>query len=332
MSERTSAQAQKSAPVRRSLLSSLRYEHLLAGMAGGVASTLILHPLDLIKIRFAVDDGVIRSRPHYNGMLNAFGTIFSSEGVRGLYRGVTPNVWGAGSAWGLYFLFYGSIKSYMQEGDSRRDLGAPRHMLAASQAGIATLALTNPIWVVKTRLCLQYSSDAASLPESKKYGGMIDAFRKTYRHEGVRGLYKGFIPGVWGVSHGALQFMVYEELKSVYNRRRGKTIDAKLSTLEYLQFAALSKLFAACVTYPYQVVRARLQDHHVEYAGSMDVIRRVLREEGWRGFYKGLAPNLTRVVPATAITFVVYETVSGALQRRRPEPTPAPAPPSPTDE
>ncbi|KAF0292370.1 Mitochondrial folate transporter/carrier [Amphibalanus amphitrite] len=45
-----------------------------------------------------------------------------------------------------------------------------------------------------------------------------------------------------------------------------------------------------------------------------------LTEEGWRGFYKGLAPNLTRVVPATAITFVVYETVSRQLAPRVPAP------------
>ena len=36
-----------------SFFSSMRYEHLVAGISGGIASTLILHPLDLIKIRFA---------------------------------------------------------------------------------------------------------------------------------------------------------------------------------------------------------------------------------------------------------------------------------------
>jgi solute carrier family 25 folate transporter 32 len=35
------------------VLSHVRYEHLVAGISGGVTSTLILHPLDLIKIRFA---------------------------------------------------------------------------------------------------------------------------------------------------------------------------------------------------------------------------------------------------------------------------------------
>ena len=31
----------------------VKYEHLVAGISGGVVSTLILHPLDLLKIRFA---------------------------------------------------------------------------------------------------------------------------------------------------------------------------------------------------------------------------------------------------------------------------------------
>lgn len=36
-----------------SVLSHFKYQHLLAGISGGAISTLILHPLDLMKIRFA---------------------------------------------------------------------------------------------------------------------------------------------------------------------------------------------------------------------------------------------------------------------------------------
>lgn len=52
----------------------------------------------------SVHDGRTSTVPKYDGLRNAFSTIFKTEGVRGLYRGVTPNVWGSGSAWGFYFL------------------------------------------------------------------------------------------------------------------------------------------------------------------------------------------------------------------------------------
>ena len=45
-------------------------------------------------------------RPHYTGIVNAATSIFRQNGVRGLYQGVTPNLWGAGASWGLYFLAY----------------------------------------------------------------------------------------------------------------------------------------------------------------------------------------------------------------------------------
>lgn len=112
----------------------IRYEHLVAGVLGGVASTVSLHPLDLLKVRlagkfydyfkftklrsfeykfkailtsfllFLVNDGQVTSRPQYTGLRNAVKTIIRDEGYRGLYRGVGPNCWGAGAAWGFYFL------------------------------------------------------------------------------------------------------------------------------------------------------------------------------------------------------------------------------------
>lgn len=61
-------------------------------------------------------------------------------------------------------------------------------MLAASEAGVLTLLMTNPIWVVKTRLCLQYDN-SIDMNSDKRYRGMVDGLMKIYRTEGVRGLY-----------------------------------------------------------------------------------------------------------------------------------------------
>jgi hypothetical protein len=50
-----------------------------------------------------------------------------------------------------------------------------------------TLCITNPLWVTKTRLMLQY--DGVNAPQ-RQYKGMFDALVKIYKNEGVRGLYK----------------------------------------------------------------------------------------------------------------------------------------------
>lgn len=297
------------APPARPLWRHVHYESLVAGMAGGVVSTLVLHPLDLVKIRFAVSDG-LELRPKYNGIMHCLSSIWKYEGLRGLYQGVTPNVWGAGASWGLYFFFYNAIKAYKTE-DKLESLGATEHLVSAAEAGAMTLCITNPIWVTKTRLVLQYEAGVDS--SKRQYKGMFDALMKIYKYEGIRGLYKGFVPGLFGTSHGALQFMAYEELKIMYNRYRNRKSDLKLSTLEYIGLAALSKIFAVSATYPYQVVRARLQDQHNRYSGVVDVIRRTWRQESVHGFYKGIVPNVIRVTPACCITFVVYEKVSQFL-------------------
>lgn len=91
--------------------------------------------------------------------------------------------------WKFSLFSYNTIKTWIQGGNSRKPLGPSMHMFAAADAGILTLVMTNPLWVVKTRLCLQYMDDK-HLPETLRYNGMIDAIKKIYRTEGVRGLYR----------------------------------------------------------------------------------------------------------------------------------------------
>merc|ERR1719186_597470 len=84
-------------------------------------------------------------------------------------------------------------------------------------------------------------------------------------------------------------------------------IDAPLSPSAYLMFAAISKLFAAVTTYPYQVIRARLQDTDCKYSGSWDCVKRTVRHEGVRGLYKGLTPYMVHVMPNICLVFLIYE-------------------------
>lgn len=67
--------------------------------------------------------------------------------------------------------------------------------------------LTNPIWVVKTRVFGTAKNDAVA------YRGLWDGLRSISRTEGIRGLYKGSLLALIGVSNGSIQFATYEEIK-----------------------------------------------------------------------------------------------------------------------
>lgn len=140
------------------------------------------------------------------------------------------------------------------------------------------------------------------------YSSITDGAWHIFRSEGLRGFYRGLIPSLLGVSHGALQFMAYEKLKMY---RGGDTAEQQrdLSTLDFLLLSGLAKFFAGVISYPYQVVRSRLQmyDARNTYSSVQDVVTQVWRHEGIGGFYKGLGPNLLRVMPSTWVTFLVYE-------------------------
>ncbi|KAI8367530.1 mitochondrial FAD carrier protein [Radiomyces spectabilis] len=298
----------------KSFTSSPHMDQALSGFGAGLVSTIILHPLDLIKIRFQVDAAKrSEKRPLIGGTIKSFRDIIQKEGTfRGLYRGVTPNIAGATASWGFYFWWYSLIKKYMKKDDQGK-LAAWQHLVASAEAGAVTAMMTNPLWVIKTRMC----TTTYNTPDA--YRGLWDGLTRLAREEGIRGLYRGMVPALFGVSHGAIQFMAYEEMKNWRNDLRKKEgaspeheMDARLSTTEYLVMAASSKVTATVATYPYQVLRSRLQNRETRdaYEGVMDCIRKIRAAEGYVGFYKGLAPNIMRVLPGTCITFLVYENLS----------------------
>lgn len=124
---------------------------------------------------------------------------------------------------------------------------------------------TNPIWVIKTRLMSQSSSQSASnhLRSPWQYRSTLDAARKMYRTEGIKSFYSGLTPALLGLSHVAIQFPLYEVLKAKFTGLGVGNTETEEDRIQHyygLAFAIfLSKVCASTATYPHEVVRTRLQ-------------------------------------------------------------------------
>ena len=173
-------------------------------------------------------------------------------------------------------------------------------------AGALTSLVTNPIWVLKTRML----STSASAPGA--YPTLAYGVRSIYQTDGIRGFYRGLLPSLLGTVHGAVQFMAYEKMKAVRAPKGGQHT---LSNADIVMLSSASKAVAVGATYPYQVVRARLQTYDASevYRGAADVVGQTWRREGLGGFYRGLGPSLVRVLPNVCVTFLVYENARAYL-------------------
>jgi len=111
-----------------------------------------------------------------------------------------------------------------------------------------------------------------------------------------------------------IHFAIYERLKrsSFWGGRQSvdeqKHPDSNMSLFfRYMACGSISRMSAASIAYPHEVVRTRLREENSRYNGLVNTFRQIVREEGWRALYGGLSVHLLRTVPNTAIIMAMYE-------------------------
>lgn len=242
--------------------------------------------------------------------------VYLKEGLSGLWRGIGPTLVGIIPARTIYFGFYNLGKEMYAPLLNSGQEGTRTHIAAAATAGVTTSLLTNPIWLVKTRMQLQKGGNHTD------YKNSYDCTKQVLKQEGIRGLYKGLGASFLGVGESVLHWVIYEDLKRRVRSRRDPTSpyyspNAMLpEDVAFFFCAAASKLTAACTFYPHEVLRTRMRERGMDrYTTLLGTTRIILREEGAKAFYAGLSAHLMRVVPSAAIMFFTFEVTAKGLRR-----------------
>jgi hypothetical protein len=159
-------------------------------------------------------------------------------------------------------------------------------MLAGALAGSATVLITNPIWVVNTRMTTRKSeSDEQVLPGAKpaRSPSTLGTLLALIRDEGPARLFAGVMPALVLVINPILQYTVFEQMKQFLEKKR------RVTPKDAFYLGALGKLLATSITYPYITVKSRM--HVAGRDGSREdmltTFRRIIREEGYTGLYGG---------------------------------------------
>ncbi|KZV26093.1 hypothetical protein F511_06019 [Dorcoceras hygrometricum] len=160
----------------------------LGGIGTGAVQSLLLSPVELIKIRLQLQqqtNGRGSSQPSIQkGPIDVAKFILGTEGWRGIYRGLTITVVRDAPAHGVYFWTYEFMRERLHPGcrkTGQETFGTM--LLAGGLAGVASWIGSYPLDVIKTRIQSQ------TLP--LRYSGIVDCFTRIVRDEGYNVLWRG---------------------------------------------------------------------------------------------------------------------------------------------
>ncbi|KAL8936134.1 MAG: hypothetical protein Q9211_004333 [Gyalolechia sp. 1 TL-2023] len=321
--------------------------HALAGAGGGLLSMTLTYPLITLSTRAQVE-----SKRAHSSTYDAVRRIVQREGITGLYSGLESALFGISVTNFVYYYWYEWTRAFFERAAVRssrpsKKLTTIESMIAGAIAGSATVLITNPIWVVNTRMTARKSESSSSedaLPgpngsapsKPPKKPSTISTLLSLFRTEGPQALFAGVLPALVLVVNPILQYTIFEQLKNALEKKR------KVTPRDVFVLGAVGKLLATSITYPYITIKSRMHVAKAKEGGGQEgmakALRRAVKEEGWGGLYKGMfnpshlararciGPKVTQSVITAAFLFAFKDALYDAsvtLRRRVPAQLPA---------
>lgn len=283
----------------------------LSGLSCMCAAT-VTNPIDVIKTRMQLDNELgsqhesknIFHNRYYRGLVRGAMTIAHEEGLKGLYKGITPSLMREASYSTLRLGLYEPLKELFGAKD-RAHTPLWKKVCSGAISGAIGSAIACPTDVVKIRLMAVHSGS------QWEYRHTFHAFQAIVSSEGITGLWTGVSATVKRAA------IVSATAVSSYDHAKHTILNAQLmdeGPLLHIVASSIAGFITNCVASPIDMVRTRYMNQKKDnnrkpilYRGTFDCIMKTVRREGLFGLYKGFIPNWTRTGTHTVVTFFVFE-------------------------
>jgi hypothetical protein len=267
---------------------------LLAGLSSISAQTAT-HPIETIKARMQISSEAGRTnKGNYSSIGSTFKSIVSTEGVKGLYKGISAAYARELTYSSLRLGLYEPFKKFWKA-DSK-DASIVKKFISGSSAGLVAAAAANPVDFLKIRM-QNWEGEAKSVVWHAK---------TVFGEAGIFGFYRGVqITMLRAMLINGTKLSTYDQIKTTL-KKGGFKDGIKLQFM----CSMTAGFIMASVSAPFDLCRTRVfsQDaKNPKYKGLADCLIKTVKNEGFKGLYKGFIPMWGRMGPFTVIQLVSWE-------------------------
>lgn len=169
---------------------------LAAGACAGMTSTLVTYPLDVLRLRLAVETG-------HRTMSQVALSMLREEGIASFYNGLGPSLIGIAPYIAVNFCIFDLVKKSLPEKYQKR----PETSLATALVSATLATLTcYPLDTIRRQMQMRGSP----------YKSVLDAFPGIVARDGWLGLYRGFLPNALKtLPSSSIRLTTFDTVKSI---------------------------------------------------------------------------------------------------------------------
>jgi len=282
-------------------LKSFAIDFLMGGVSAAVSKTAAA-PIERIKLLLQNQDEIIKSgrlATPYKGIGECFSRVIREEGFISLWRGNLANVIRYFPTQALNFAFRDYFKRLFGFNKEKHVYWKwfAGNLASGGAAGASSLVFVYSLDYARTRLANDAKMSKKGAGE-RQFNGLIDVYRKTLKSDGIVGLYRGFAISCFGIIvYRGLYFGMYDSIKPLL----GPLVNNFLAN--FLLGWSVT-IVAGLASYPVDTIRRRMMmtsGEAVKYKSSLHAAAVILKNEGWKSFFKGAGANVLRAVAGAGV-------------------------------